>query len=305
MSIRLADQAKSIREAARRSGLAGKSFGRIVGEHAHLKIHESNIHNRLSMDTCNRSVPFYVMSYMKEGSSILRCNGREHHVGAGEVLIVPPHTAHDHVMSRSRRSVFLWWHFDLLIGDSLDVLRFLREPTVFPIEGRERFEAQFQAYADMQRRPAGTLSAHIMRRAKSLELLSYLIEGIPVLNFVTDRFGDVPDHFISMLHDVLDDPATFRHVDALARRYDFHPSYVMGRFRHYFAVTPSRLGRSLLYEKASLLIRSRDISMEEIAFELGFSEPSSFTRFFKSMQGMSPSSLRKHGHVVEGPVGRA
>lgn len=298
MQSNLAENAKGASRTAPGFDLARDDFGRIVGEHANLKIHESNIHNRVSMDTCNRSVPFYVMSYMKEGSSTLRCRGREYNVTAGEVLIVPPRTAHDHVMNKSRSSVFLWWHFDLLIGDSLDVLRFLQEPTVFPIDNRDHFEAQFQAYAEMQRRPSNTLSAHIMQRAKSLELLSYLLEGASILNFLNDKFGDVPNNFISMLRDVLDDPATFRRVNKLAERYDLHPSYITSRFRHFFEVTPSRLGRSLLYEKASLLIRSRDISMEEIAFELGFSEQSSFTRFFKSMQGFSPSSLRKPGSMV-------
>lgn len=56
--------------------LARHDLGRIVGEHANLKIHESNIHDRVAMDTCDRSVPLYVMSEMKEGGSTLRCRGR-------------------------------------------------------------------------------------------------------------------------------------------------------------------------------------------------------------------------------------
>lgn len=233
MATSLADGTTNVPRTAQSLNLAQDDFSRIVGEHANLKIHESNIHNRIAMDTCNRSVPFYVMSYMKEGSSTLRCRGREYEVEAGEVLIVPARAAHDHVMNRSRRSVFLWWHFDLLIGDSLDVLRFLQEPMVFPIEDRDHFEAQFQAYAELRRRPSHTLSAHILRRAKSLELLSYLLEGAQILNFVNDRFADVPGPFIAMLRDVLDDPATFRHVNALAERYDLHPSYITNRFRHF------------------------------------------------------------------------
>lgn len=278
---------------------SSRSFSRILGDHANLKIHDFDVHQRTSMETRNRSVPFYVMSYMKEGTSTLRCDRREHLATEGEVIIVPPRTTHDHVMVGSQHSVFLWWHFDLQIGGGLDVLRFIKEPMVFPVEHREHFETEFLVYANMKLRRASTLSAHILRRAKALELLGYLLESASILNYLNDKFGDVPSDFIAMLHDIVNDPAAFRRVNELAEKYDYHPSYIASRFRHFFGVTPSRLGRDLLYEKALILIRSRDISMEEVAFELGFSEPSSFTRFFKSVEGLSPSSLRRSGAEVD------
>lgn len=286
-------EVESVKSLASPKMTESNDFGRIVGDHAELKIHAFDIHERTSMDTCNRSMPFYVMSYMKQGSSTLKCDDRQYHVNEGQVLIVPPRTVHDHVMNSGERSTFLWWHFDLTIGGNLDVLRFVNEPMVFRVADRHHFEAQFLAYADMNIRQANTFSAHILRRAKALELLGYLFENASILNFVSDKFGDVPDDFIAMLHDLVKDPASFRRVNELADKYGYHPSYVANRFRHFFGVTPSRLGRNLLYEKAQVLIRSRDISMEEVAFQLGFSEPSSFTRFFKSVEGLSPSSLRK------------
>ena len=103
MATNLGEGTKSVPKIAQDPHPPRDDFSRIVGEHANLKVHESNIHNRVAMDTCNRSVPFYVMSYMKEGSSTLRCRGREYEVGAGEVLIVPARAAHDHVMNRSSR----------------------------------------------------------------------------------------------------------------------------------------------------------------------------------------------------------
>lgn len=270
-----------------------RNFSSLVGENANLIIHDFNIHKRTTMNTCNRSLPYYIMSYMQEGSSVLRCKHGTFDVKKGEVVIVPPNTTHDHIMSRGGRSVFLWWHFDLTIGDKLDVLRFVNRPMVFPVEDSAHFEAEFLLYTKLQLRPDNTLSAHIMRRAKALELLAYLFENASIFNYINDRFGDVPDDFISMLHDVVADPASFRRVNELADRYGYHSSYVTSRFRHFFGVTPSKLGRHLLYAKAQVLIRSRNISLEDVAAELGFSEPSSFTRFFKSMEGMSPSSLRR------------
>lgn len=271
-------------------------FQQIIADSARLEIIEFHIHERTRLDSYDRILPYYVMSYMKEGSSTIRYRGREYVAHEGEVIIVPPHIRHDHYMGSSRHTVFLWWHFNLSIGDHLDVLRFIREPTIFSVEHRLDFEQQFLEYVSLNRQEQHTLSSHLLRRAKALEVMAYLLEGASLINYINDSFADVPDDFVSMLHDIVNEPQIWRHVNELAEKYSYHPAYLSSRFRHFFGTTPSRLGRHLLYEKALVLVRSRDISMADVAYELGFSETSSFTRFFKSVEGLSPSSLRKQNH---------
>ncbi len=269
-------------------------FQQIVADSARLEIVDFNIHEHTRFEVRNRIAPYYVMSYMKEGSSIIRFRDREYVAHEGEVIIVPPHSVHDHYMGRGcRHSVFLWWHFNLTIGDHLDVLRFIKEPTIFTVQHRRDFERDFIEYVELHRQERHTLSTHLLRRAKALEVMAYLLEGAELINYINDSFADVPDDFVSMLYDIVHEPETWRHVTELATRYSYHPAYLSSRFRHFFGTTPSKLGRHLLYEKALVLIRSRDISLADVAFELGFSETSSFTRFFKSVEGLSPSALRK------------
>lgn len=267
---------------------------KLIADSAKLDVIDHNIHDRTKLHTYNRIVPYYVMSYMKEGGSVVRHREREYDVADGQMIIIPPYTRHDHHMGASRRTVFLWWHFRLTIGRDLDVLRLIREPVVFDVQRRQHFERAFLEYSDLCGREGHTLSTLILRKAKALEVMAQLLEGASVIDYINDSFADVPREFVSMLHDLIDDPQRWRHVNALAEKYSYHPTYLSNRFRHFFGVTPTRLGRNLLYEKASILIRSRDLSMGEVAEMLGFSESSSFTRFFKSMEGVSPSELRKH-----------
>ncbi len=279
-----------------------RAFQQIIADSAKLEIIDFNIHERTRLDTYDRIVPYYVMSYMKEGSSTIRYRNREYVAHEGEVIIVPRHILHDHYMGSSRHTVFLWWHFNLTIGDHLDVLRFIKEPTIFTVEHRRDFEEQFLEYVNLQRREHHTLSSHLLRRAKAIEIMAYLLESVSLVNYINDSFADVPDDFVSMLYDIVNEPESWRHVNDLAGRYSYHPAYLSSRFRHFFGTTPSKLGRHVLYEKALVLIRSRDISMADVAYELGFSETSSFTRFFKSVEGISPSALRKH-HADGGQAG--
>ena len=264
----------------------------LIAEYATINVLDHDIHERTSMAQHDRVFPFYVMSYMKEGSSVIRHDAGVITANVGDVIIVPPNLRHDHTMERSRHTIFFWWHFTLSIGRQLDVLRVINEPTAFRLEHREEFENKFVEYVELSRRQSPSLSIQLLRRAKALEVLAYVLEGASVLRYVKDGFADVPDEFASMIRDLVETPEVYRHVNALAERYGYHPTYVTNRFKHFFGTTPGRLGRALLCEKAELLIRSRDLSLSEVAEELNFSDASSFTRFFKAEKGISPLTYR-------------
>ena len=47
------------------------------------------------------------------------------------------------------------------------------------------------------------------------------------------------------------------------------------------------------------LIQNENLSLTDIAYQLNFGTPSSFTRAFKNQYGISPSSLRKNGETIK------
>ncbi len=264
----------------------------LIADYATIDILDHDIHERTSMAQYDRVFPFYVLSYMKEGSSVIRHDGGELIASGGDTIIAPPFLRHDHTMEKSRHTVFFWWHFTLSIGRHLDVLRIINTPMTFRLEHRQEFESKFVEYVEIARDQSASLSNQLLRRAKALEIMAYVLEGAAVLRYVKDGFADVPDDFASMLRNLIERPEEYRHVNALAERYEYHPTYVTNRFKHFFGTTPGKLGRHLLCEKAEQLIRSRDLSLSEVAEKLDFSDASSFTRFFKSVKGISPLSYR-------------
>lgn len=50
---------------------------------------------------------------------------------------------------------------------------------------------------------------------------------------------------------------------------------------------------SMLAQEAKVLLRSTTLSAAEIAYQLDFSEPAAFSRFFKKMTGISPLVYRQ------------
>ncbi|MEL7534180.1 MAG: helix-turn-helix transcriptional regulator, partial [Bacteroidota bacterium] len=69
-------------------------------------------------------------------------------------------------------------------------------------------------------------------------------------------------------------------------------------FRKMKALTghpPMSFVRKIRLHKAKELLFSTELSVSEIAYDLGFSDPHYFSRAFKKEFGQSPSQVRKEG----------
>jgi AraC-like DNA-binding protein len=65
------------------------------------------------------------------------------------------------------------------------------------------------------------------------------------------------------------------------------------RFRKLFGISPRGLLVRLQVDRAKELLLTSDLSVKEIAFELGYAWQQDFTRAFKKCAGMSPSQWRE------------
>lgn len=63
-------------------------------------------------------------------------------------------------------------------------------------------------------------------------------------------------------------------------------------FRKTFDISPMQYRQKLLYDKARNLLQHTQLSVKEIAFQLGFESQNYFSRAFKNHQGVSPVQYR-------------
>jgi AraC family transcriptional regulator len=64
-------------------------------------------------------------------------------------------------------------------------------------------------------------------------------------------------------------------------------------FKQSFGLPPHRYLSSLRMEKATSLLADPATSVTQIAFNLGFSETSSFTSAFRKHTGLTPTAYRR------------
>jgi AraC family transcriptional regulator, arabinose operon regulatory protein len=257
---------------------------------AELTIVEFDIHERNEMKTFNRTLPSYVMSYIKKGEAKLRIKDEVYHLAPGTVVIIPPHIEHDHYKETNDETIFLWCHFTYEIGSALDVLKIFNLPITFKLQNPEMFERVFVDFVEITD-SQDFLIKTILKKAKSYEILYLLLENI--MRSQEKVFEQ--DHskgFISMLTQIVKNPEKEVSLKELSNQFHLHPTYISNRFKELFGKSPIQIQRELKIDRAKKLLRSTEMSVTEIAHEVGYMVVPGFTRLFKNYVGISPTQYR-------------
>ena len=84
-----------------------------------------------------------------------------------------------------------------------------------------------------------------------------------------------------------------REVSFYARLFNLSPKYFSTLIKQETGSSAGELiDRYLVLQAKSILQRRRDLSIQQVAYQLGFTEQASFSRFFKNKTGQSPKEFR-------------
>lgn len=256
---------------------------------AMLHIYGYDIHTHTEMRLLNRSMPWYTMSYVPEGTALVRVDGQEYKQTPGDVMFIPPNVVHDHIKTGEGTTTFMWWHFDYKLFNIIDLFRLFDIPVLFKLNSSADFEGIFYEYMDvMHQEPSLKIMA--LRRAKMLEVLAYLFEAAERVHN-THVTHSIPDAFKQMLQDVITATERRLSLSELAREYNLNATYLSNRFKEYFGISPIAMHRQLQIERAKYLLGTKHLSVSEVAERLGYTDPSVFSRFFTRKTSMAPSQV--------------
>lgn len=90
-------------------------------------------------------------------------------------------------------------------------------------------------------------------------------------------------------------------IAALASVALVSPAHFIRSFRAVFGETPHRYLQRRRVERAMFLLRTGDLSVTEICFEVGFSSLGTFSRTFSAVVGESPTAYRRRGPLPPMP----
>jgi len=100
-----------------------------------------------------------------------------------------------------------------------------------------------------------------------------------------------------LLHTYLNDPLLMSNglptVQELANKLHLSPSYLRSVLHLLTGQSTQQYIQQKLTDKAKIILTTTNLSVSEIAYELGFEHPQSFSKFFKKMTNSTPLAFRQ------------
>ena len=143
-----------------------------------------------------------------------------------------------------------------------------------------------------------SLSNHLEREAllaNQFEIGARLIEIYQQENCMatSQETTSVQELFRRFQYAIVNHYHVSREVQYYAELLCLSPKYFGSIIKEHTGVSASEwIARYVIIKAKSLLRHSRNLNIQEISYQLGFSDPAAFTRYFKANAGLSPKEYR-------------
>ncbi len=118
-------------------------------------------------------------------------------------------------------------------------------------------------------------------KQENLNQLFYYFYNILINEEKPESISYIHDHYTEDIH-----------IEFLAELEHYNASYYTEWFKKQMGMTPKEYIQQLRIKKAKELIVDTDYSMIQIGLMVGYQHPSSFSRAFKDLTGLSPNEYR-------------
>jgi len=232
--------------------------------------------------------PFHCVEFVAAGRGTLMLAGRKTPLIAGSVFSYGPGVPHS--IHTDRRRPLRKYYVDFVGRDAGERLRSARLPPGSQVTvGRP---PEIRAIFDLLQQCGLAQSVH--SQALCSQLVGVLLTKINELATPSDTIDGIAFSTFTRFQRFL---ATERHrltsVEQAAAEFGISTAYACRLFRRYAATSPYQdLLRQRMTLAADLLTHER-LQVHQAAARLGFTDPSQFSRAFKRVAGVSPSTFQR------------
>lgn len=228
-----------------------------------------------------------LLLYCVGGEGSLQVQGAHHHVGTGDLLMLPKGVSHTYGASADRPWTVYWTHF---AGHNVDsfwrYLEFNKDHPVASLGMTSRLTSALEALLQVG-------STHYLEN--SLIYGSNLLrEILTLMQMMKAQNRETRSQFsIDAIHAVMRDNLHMElDLDTLARTANMTRHAFCRRYKAMTGVSPYKHYLYLKMKRACHFLDATDQSVTDIAEVMGYSDSYYFSRIFRQIMGMPPSQYR-------------
>ena len=244
-----------------------------------------NMKTAFSFTTDNpRGREDYYLLYTVHGEMTLTLQGIDRVMREGSLMLLPPRTAYRYTYGVGEPLSYFWVHFT-----GSYAARFLEEcqlsplPFLFDVGGKSLVAERFHALLERTESPKPFLKQELSCALERLILCIAQEVHLP------ERDGAL-ERSMRLIHASYQ---TDLRIPELARMENLSHSRYIAVFREQNGVSPTAYIIGLRVRNACELLRSTDMTVKQIAAQVGYDDPFFFSKLFKRHTGASPSEYRR------------
>lgn len=266
-------------------------------ESLRLSIYEAG-HSRLSKewDYPRVSSPFSRIYLIEEGEAVIRHSGTEHHLMAGDLHLVPCYVEADYRCPDYQSQFFVGFTLRLETGSDLFSVRRC-DSTVKADEANYRQYARLMELLEPFTQKFGRLSGIDMPLDVNIEARGLVLQlaaaFLRTAHDPTEEELEREGRFAPILQYIDENLRRDIALDTLAELAGLTPTYFSDLFFKVMDVRPVEFINRKRVERAQLLLGSTDLTIQEVAAEVGINSSAYFSRLFNRVAGVSPRHYRK------------
>jgi AraC family transcriptional regulator of arabinose operon len=256
-----------------------------MGYFAHARYHYVNV---------PKGSKEYIFIFCREGMGKIEINKKEYHLTGNEVIVIPPNVPYRYEADHTNPWSIYWAHFGGANAGELSTGLFT--PQQISISDYSRIDDRLMLFEEI---------FNTIKNGYSIKNLNFA--NICFTHFLasfshgeefnsarrqSEYSNNIIPRVVHFMNENIENQLT---IDELSTYCAYSPSYFYRRFVSEMGLPPMTYFMRMKMNKASILLITTSMQVNQIASKIGFTDSFHFSRVFRRHIGMSPQQFRKQG----------
>ena len=226
--------------------------------------------------------------YILDGECTININGHDYKGIPGRWFFIPAGTLHRYENDTTRPFSKYWMHFDVTPRE-MDLFSSMNLPLYIDLVDSEQIDILFETFSRIMR--SRTLTDKLQVKSILFALLSHYIQLSQFGNVCVSSSNDVrAEELLQYIHVHIRESLP---NGILAERLHMEQRSFIRYIKKLTGYSPAKYILMKRMEEAKKLLEETDISVSEIMWQVGFDDPSHFSKQFKKHYAFSPAVYRR------------